>query len=521
MNNADFLNEVYELGEVIREKANAYNITPEAARFLAALVKRNVMSMNDAVEILKKLDNMIAAFIALANAGSSFTTVDTKGIDSALLALAIAEKRKYHTAIPEIVPAYNYFKEKLPQVMEFLRNIGNQYAEELAKYNSPVTAALVGSLIPEVHGYLLALSDVLEKKYIHGMKVQVPQPPPSASITSSGDMAGALILNLLSPLNVRLESVKTARKIFSKVKDALDFVIKSLESVVPTGVPIGARPIRSLEEIPWLVPEEQAMLVYDAAVPEMSDYELYKILSGQAFVFERKAVVKPVIFIDKSGSMNAGVHTPYGVLTRYQLASTVAAALIDTTDTPISHIYLFDVTLRNLEEEINQLLKKKEINKEKMLRYLKKYKLHPALLALAIAPDGGTDINLVYETADALKKKGKGNLFVIVTDAEDYIHPEIIKKAMKDTNNKIYMIIVNERYHIYLQEAKRARQKIRKAEKSRRIHLPKDYLAFNIYMPAMYPENTIVLPPHEINKKNLRKVLQLMQRGVAGAAIPA
>ena len=501
-------NDVAKAEERLNKVINVVNeIAPRFGRFL---------SNNDSIRIV----------------GLTFTLMDMS--------------QKYKKMFPEVLMLHDYFKRKLPAVNEFLQSAGAELGDVRS---ATALAAALAYTVPDYQEVINDAAAILTAKVANAVKqlkklkaAGKPAKIDLSKVSSNeylqerlkenmeklerhgvGDAAVGIALNLLSfetgGPRISIDEINAIKKIFQHAKESIDFVLKSMKLSLPAGVPQGIRPIRNLEEIPWLTPEEQAFIIYDAASPELSDYEVYKILSGQAMVFDRKAIIKPYVFIDKSGSMGSVLSTPYGPLTYYQLAAALGAAVLDATNAPPDNVYLFDAVPYRLGDILNNKLHNMKLA-DAVAKTLKKYRLHPSLAVLTIHPGGGTNINAVFSTIMSLRKlSGRHGLYLIITDAMDYTNAPLVYEAMKKVKNIYMAIIVND-----LNAAKEAAEELRKfkPEVMRKIRLGEEGgYEFHTFMPAMFPDQTILIPPDKLRRSELRKIFRVLQAGVRSAAQPA
>jgi len=124
-----------------------------------------------------------------------------------------------------------------------------------------------------------------------------------------------------------------------------------------------------------------------------------KLAQRQLSVYQRAASVKPIIFIDKSGSMAEPFEGYRGETPKISVATGLALALHRKLD---ADVYLFDTEVE-------------KVNPAKVVETL-----------LTIEADGGTDVDPVIEEIARLGKQEY--LYVIISDGITSSNEEILKK---------------------------------------------------------------------------------------------
>jgi hypothetical protein len=196
----------------------------------------------------------------------------------------------------------------------------------------------------------------------------------------------------------------------------LRYVVEAAASTRPFGPVTGVRNIRSISEVKDLTPQERAILYYGNVRPELKALGIYRILSGQAQVFERTVRSQPYIFIDTSGSMKGVIRIGDIEMAAIDAARAIASAFLKVFKKPT--IYMFDTELFNLRSICGE----------------DKNCLYAALWS--IPGGGGTNITNVLTHILQLEKQAKKRrekpFYVIITDAGDRVDPGIIKEIKKN-----------------------------------------------------------------------------------------
>jgi uncharacterized protein with von Willebrand factor type A (vWA) domain len=226
-----------------------------------------------------------------------------------------------------------------------------------------------------------------------------------AVLAMAGGQGGGFMKEALSVVRF-LEKPEEFRKRVALLKYAKIFFAKFL-ATVPTsmiheqtvsvyGGVSGVTRMFSEKQIPDILPSELALAQLGEAGRALL---AVKIAQKQLMVYQHSASVKPVIFVDKSGSMAE----PYSSsnLDRSPPKISVACGLALALHRKLNaDIYLFDTELD-------------KVSPEKVIDIL-----------LKIDADGGTDIDPVL--SEIIKHGKTGNIYIIISDGITAASPHII-----------------------------------------------------------------------------------------------
>jgi len=145
-----------------------------------------------------------------------------------------------------------------------------------------------------------------------------------------------------------------------------------------------------------------------------------KIVQKQLSVYQRAAAIKPILFIDKSGSM-ADEITPKSEIPKISIASGLALAMYLKYD---ADIYFFDTEIE-------------KIDRSKIVDTL-----------LRISADGGTNIDPVLREILAINKPDY--LYIIISDGITEASKNVLDEFAKSSvikNTKLILININPSYN--------------------------------------------------------------------------
>lgn len=235
-----------------------------------------------------------------------------------------------------------------------------------------------------------------------------------AELKEQGEAAAQLIAGA-GGLGYTLEAISALRflqnpdEVRKRVRLLRNTVValKTFSEMVPTslvhqqtaavyGGIAGVTLLRDLSKISDILPSELAL---SQVGPAGQLLLALKIAQRQAAAWQRAASIKPVIFLDKSGSMAAPLGWG-GDVEKIALAAGLALALHHKLD---ADVYLFDTELEG------------PISKRRIAETL-----------LTIQADGGTNATPVLE--EILRIGKADNLYVIISDGITEAEPEVLER---------------------------------------------------------------------------------------------
>jgi uncharacterized protein with von Willebrand factor type A (vWA) domain len=190
-----------------------------------------------------------------------------------------------------------------------------------------------------------------------------------------------------------LRNTVAALKTFS---EAVPTSLTHMQTAATYGGIAGVTQLRDLSKIADILPSELALSQMGSAGQLLL---ALKIAQRQAASWERAAAVKPVVFLDKSGSMAAPLGWG-GAVEKIALAAGLALALFSKLD---ADIYLFDT------ETEGPIAKRRVVE-----------------LLLTIQADGGTNATPVLE--EILRIGRPDYLYIIISDGITEAEPEVLQR---------------------------------------------------------------------------------------------
>jgi len=172
----------------------------------------------------------------------------------------------------------------------------------------------------------------------------------------------------------------------------------------------GASRMISERQLPDVFPSEMAMTQLGDVGRALF---AVKLVQRQLTVYKRLASIKPVVFLDKSGSM-AEIYTGSEKVPKISVASGLALALYRKLD---ADIYLFDTEVE-------------KVKPENVIKTL-----------LEISADGGTDIDPVLEEIMRIGKKDY--TYIIISDGITEANEDVLERFRKNEltkNTKLILI---------------------------------------------------------------------------------
>jgi uncharacterized protein with von Willebrand factor type A (vWA) domain len=196
----------------------------------------------------------------------------------------------------------------------------------------------------------------------------------------------------------RVKILRYARQFYLKFLTAVPTSLSHQQIVSVHGGVNGVTRMFSEKQISDILPSELALAqLGDAGKALLA----LKIAQKQLMVYQRSASIKPVVFIDKSGSMAGSLTTWKGeeIAPKISIASGLALALHRKLN---ADIYLFDTEVE-------------KVSPNKVVETLMK-----------IAADGGTDIDPVLEE---IVRVGKPEYtYIVISDGITEASDDILKK---------------------------------------------------------------------------------------------
>jgi uncharacterized protein with von Willebrand factor type A (vWA) domain len=196
----------------------------------------------------------------------------------------------------------------------------------------------------------------------------------------------------------RVKILRYAKQFYLKFLTAVPTSLTHQQITSTYGGVNGVTRMFSEKQIPDILPSELALAqLGDAGKALLA----LKIAQKQLMVYQRSASVKPVVFVDKSGSMAGSLTTWKGeeIAPKISIASGLALALHKKLG---ADIYLFDTEVE-------------KVNPAKVVDVL-----------LKISADGGTDIDPVLEE---IMKVGKPEYtYIIISDGITEASDDVLRK---------------------------------------------------------------------------------------------
>jgi uncharacterized protein with von Willebrand factor type A (vWA) domain len=196
----------------------------------------------------------------------------------------------------------------------------------------------------------------------------------------------------------RVKILRYARQFYTRFLTAVPTSLSHQQIISVYGGVNGITRMFSEKQIPDILPSELALAqLGDAGKALLA----LKIAQKQLTVYQRSASVKPVVFVDKSGSMARSLTTWKGeeIAPKISIATGLALALHRKLN---ADIYLFDT-------EIERVSPAKVVD-----------------ILLTISADGGTDIDPVLEEIVRLGKQEY--IYIIISDGITEASDDILKK---------------------------------------------------------------------------------------------
>jgi uncharacterized protein with von Willebrand factor type A (vWA) domain len=196
----------------------------------------------------------------------------------------------------------------------------------------------------------------------------------------------------------RVKILRYARQFYTRFLTAVPTSLTHQQITSTYGGVNGVTRMFSEKQISDILPSELALAqLGDAGKALLA----LKVVQKQLMVFQRSASVKPVIFVDKSGSMAGSLTNRRGeeIAPKISIASGLALALQRKLN---ADIYLFDTEIE-------------KVNPTRIVDVL-----------LKIRADGGTDIDPVLEE---IMRIGKNDyIYIIISDGITEASDEVLKK---------------------------------------------------------------------------------------------
>jgi len=196
----------------------------------------------------------------------------------------------------------------------------------------------------------------------------------------------------------RVKILRYARQFYTRFLTAVPTSLTHQQITSTYGGVNGVTRMFSEKQISDILPSELALAqLGDAGKALLA----LKVVQKQLMVFQRSASVKPVIFVDKSGSMAGSLTNRRGeeIAPKISIASGLALALQRKLN---ADIYLFDTEIE-------------KVNPTRIVDVL-----------LKIRADGGTDIDPVLEE---IMRIGKNDyIYIIISDGITEASKEVLKK---------------------------------------------------------------------------------------------
>jgi len=196
----------------------------------------------------------------------------------------------------------------------------------------------------------------------------------------------------------RVKILRYARQFYTRFLTAVPTSLTHQQITSTYGGVNGVTRMFSEKQIPDILPSELALAqLGDAGKALLA----LKIAQKQLMVYQRSASVKPVVFVDKSGSMAGSLTNWRGeeIAPKISIASGLALALHKKLD---ADIYLFDTEIE-------------KVNPARIVDVL-----------LKIRADGGTDVDPVLEEIVRLGKQEY--IYIIISDGITEASEEVLKR---------------------------------------------------------------------------------------------
>jgi len=209
----------------------------------------------------------------------------------------------------------------------------------------------------------------------------------------------------------RVNILRYAKIFVNRFLEILPSSLSHQQQVSIYGGVAGAGRMISESQIPDLLPSELALSVLGDVGRALL---ALKIIQRQAMVYQRATALKPIVFIDKSGSMSESIEY-YNKIPKISIAAGLAIALHRKFN---ADIYLFDTEVE-------------KVSPTKVIETL-----------LRIEADGGTNIDPVIEEIAKIYKPT--NLFFVISDGITEASDENLRILQSIAKN-IKLILINTR----------------------------------------------------------------------------
>jgi uncharacterized protein with von Willebrand factor type A (vWA) domain len=215
----------------------------------------------------------------------------------------------------------------------------------------------------------------------------------------------------------RVKLLSTAVRFFRYFINTMPSSLSHLQQISLVGGINGVTRMISERQLSDILPSE---LVYSQLGDIGKMLFALKIVQKQLSVYQRSATIKPVLFVDKSGSM-ADEITPKSGIPKISVACGLALAMYLKYD---ADIYFFDTEVE-------------KVDRSKIVDVL-----------LRISADGGTNIDPVLQEILAINKPDY--LYVIISDGITEASESVLNEFAKSSvvkNTKLILININPDYN--------------------------------------------------------------------------